>query len=235
MIRDWVGPGPRRMNDPAAPHAGGGGRHRRPLAVRRPLRPPLLPAGPRPPHARGGPRQPAVPDRRLPGRAGEDPRPQRQGPGGQPGIDRHHDRPAALRGDPHRCRAPGPAGPAGPARSTRPACRSRSSDIQARLVDKRYDLFKPVPIAEDVSPELEIYLLERADQFPSVDAMRTSCGATRGSGGLPHPRLRRRAQRRGARGQGGRGEGATTPATRSARPASSASSRTTCGARPASA
>jgi penicillin-binding protein 2 len=48
------------------------------------------------------------------------------------------------------------------------------SDIQARLVDKRYDPFKPVPIAEDVSPELEIYLLERADEFPAVDAVRTS-------------------------------------------------------------
>jgi penicillin-binding protein 2 len=48
------------------------------------------------------------------------------------------------------------------------------SDIEARLVDKRYDPFKPVPIAEDVSPELEVYLLERADLFPSVDAVRTS-------------------------------------------------------------
>jgi penicillin-binding protein 2 len=45
-------------------------------------------------------------------------------------------------------------------------------DIRARLVDKRYDPFKPVPIAEDVSPELEVYLLERASQFPSVDTSR---------------------------------------------------------------
>ncbi|MDY7106469.1 MAG: penicillin-binding protein 2, partial [Actinomycetota bacterium] len=46
------------------------------------------------------------------------------------------------------------------------------SDIEARLGDARYDPFKPVPIAEDVSEELEVYLLERASEFPSVDVER---------------------------------------------------------------
>lgn len=48
------------------------------------------------------------------------------------------------------------------------------ADIAARLEDPRYDPFKPVPIAEDVTPELETYLLERLFDFPSVDVIRTS-------------------------------------------------------------
>ncbi len=40
--------------------------------------------------------------------------------------------------------------------------------LEARLVDVRYSPYTPVPIAEDVSVELEAYLLERSEQFPSV-------------------------------------------------------------------
>ncbi len=47
------------------------------------------------------------------------------------------------------------------------------TDIAERLEDPRYDPFKPVPIAEDVGPELETYLLERLFEFPSVDVVRT--------------------------------------------------------------
>ncbi|MEZ5233459.1 MAG: penicillin-binding protein 2 [Acidimicrobiales bacterium] len=46
-------------------------------------------------------------------------------------------------------------------------------DITARIEDPRYDPLKPVPIAEDVSPQLESYLLERLHEFPTVDVVRT--------------------------------------------------------------
>ncbi|MPY96322.1 MAG: penicillin-binding protein 2, partial [Acidimicrobiia bacterium] len=45
-------------------------------------------------------------------------------------------------------------------------------DIESRLVDPMYDPFKPVPIAHDVSAELEVELLERSFEFPSVDTSR---------------------------------------------------------------
>jgi penicillin-binding protein 2 len=49
---------------------------------------------------------------------------------------------------------------------------TKVTDIRNRLADLRYDQFKPVPIAEDVSPDLEGYLLERLFEFPSVDVAR---------------------------------------------------------------
>ena len=49
---------------------------------------------------------------------------------------------------------------------------TKVSDIAERIADPRYDPFEPVPIAEDVSPELETYLLERLREFPSVDVIR---------------------------------------------------------------
>ena len=49
---------------------------------------------------------------------------------------------------------------------------TKVSDIRARLADRRYDQFKPVPVAEDVSSELEAYLIERRLEYPSVDAER---------------------------------------------------------------
>lgn len=50
---------------------------------------------------------------------------------------------------------------------------TKVSDITARIEDPRYDPLKPVPVAEDVSAELEAYLLERLYEFPSVDVVRT--------------------------------------------------------------
>ena len=50
---------------------------------------------------------------------------------------------------------------------------TKVSDIAGRIQDPRYDPLKPVPIAEDVSSELESYLLERLYEFPSVDVVRT--------------------------------------------------------------
>ncbi len=49
---------------------------------------------------------------------------------------------------------------------------TKVSDVAARIEDPRYDPLKPVPIAEDVSTELETYLLERLYEFPSVDVVR---------------------------------------------------------------
>jgi len=49
---------------------------------------------------------------------------------------------------------------------------TKVADIADRIEDPRYDPLKPVPIAEDVSPELEAYLLERLREFPSVDVVR---------------------------------------------------------------
>ncbi len=50
---------------------------------------------------------------------------------------------------------------------------TKVSDVTDRIEDPRYDPLKPVPIAEDVSPELESYLLERLYEFPAVDVVRT--------------------------------------------------------------
>ncbi len=49
---------------------------------------------------------------------------------------------------------------------------TKVTDIDARIADPRYDPLKPVPIAEDVSGELEAYLLERLADYPSVDVVR---------------------------------------------------------------
>lgn len=40
--------------------------------------------------------------------------------------------------------------------------------LRERLEDPRYDPFVPAPVAIDISEDLEIYLHERADEFPSV-------------------------------------------------------------------
>jgi len=49
---------------------------------------------------------------------------------------------------------------------------TKVSDIAERIADPRYDPLEPVPIAEDISAELESYLLERLHEFPSVDVVR---------------------------------------------------------------
>ncbi|HYI62040.1 MAG TPA: penicillin-binding transpeptidase domain-containing protein [Acidimicrobiales bacterium] len=40
--------------------------------------------------------------------------------------------------------------------------------LRERIEDVRYSKFKPVPVANDVSEELEIYLRENAERFPTV-------------------------------------------------------------------
>ncbi len=40
--------------------------------------------------------------------------------------------------------------------------------LRERIEDERYSRFKPVPVANDVSEDLEIYLQENAERFPAV-------------------------------------------------------------------
>jgi penicillin-binding protein 2 len=46
--------------------------------------------------------------------------------------------------------------------------------IRARLDDRRYSRYAPVPIVHDVSEDFKIYVDEHADEFPSVEAERTA-------------------------------------------------------------
>ncbi len=48
------------------------------------------------------------------------------------------------------------------------------ASLKKRLADKRFSHFKPVPVAEDVSEQLEIYLTEHAEEFPTVDVSRAT-------------------------------------------------------------
>ena len=45
-------------------------------------------------------------------------------------------------------------------------------ELEKRLADARFSHFKPVPVATEVSEDLEIYLTEHADAFPAVAAER---------------------------------------------------------------
>ena len=47
-------------------------------------------------------------------------------------------------------------------------------DIRKKLNDGRYSRFRPIPIAEDVSEEDQIYFAEQADLYPSVVVERTT-------------------------------------------------------------
>lgn len=49
---------------------------------------------------------------------------------------------------------------------------TKVSDLEARLVDKRFSPIEPVPVATDIDESLEIYLTERRDQFPGVHVER---------------------------------------------------------------
>ena len=49
-----------------------------------------------------------------------------------------------------------------------------ADDVWNRFADKRYSPQEPVPVAEDVSPEVEQYLLERSSEFPGVIVDRRS-------------------------------------------------------------
>lgn len=46
--------------------------------------------------------------------------------------------------------------------------------IQRRLDDPQYSPLQPIPVAIDVPEELQVYLAERADEFPSVQVRRES-------------------------------------------------------------
>jgi penicillin-binding protein 2 len=51
---------------------------------------------------------------------------------------------------------------------------TKVSSIERALDDKQYNPLQPVPIAIDVPEELQLYLAERADEYPSVDVRRQS-------------------------------------------------------------
>jgi penicillin-binding protein 2 len=44
-------------------------------------------------------------------------------------------------------------------------------ELQRRMNDARYSPFRPVPVAEDVSEDVVVYLRERAADFPGVEAL----------------------------------------------------------------
>src|SRR3954462_4678936 len=46
------------------------------------------------------------------------------------------------------------------------------AQLEKRLADPRFSHFKPVPVATEVSEDLEIYLTEHADESPTVAAQR---------------------------------------------------------------
>jgi penicillin-binding protein 2 len=46
--------------------------------------------------------------------------------------------------------------------------------LEERLADPRFSHFKPVPVAQDVTEDLEIYLREKPDVFPAVHAERVT-------------------------------------------------------------
>jgi penicillin-binding protein 2 len=49
----------------------------------------------------------------------------------------------------------------------------KAADIENRLADPRFDPLEPVPIAEDVSVQTEISLLERTRDFPGIGSARS--------------------------------------------------------------
>lgn len=50
--------------------------------------------------------------------------------------------------------------------------RIKVAELEDRLADPQYNPVEPRPVATDVSEELEVYLLERHDEFPAVDVRR---------------------------------------------------------------
>lgn len=57
---------------------------------------------------------------------------------------------------------------------TRYGVPTKLATIQRRLNDKQYNPLQPVPVAIDVPEDLQVYLAERADEFPAVDVRRES-------------------------------------------------------------
>jgi penicillin-binding protein 2 len=50
--------------------------------------------------------------------------------------------------------------------------RTKAADLRDRLADPRYNEVETRPVALDVSDELEVYLVERTEQFPGVEVRR---------------------------------------------------------------
>ena len=68
--------------------------------------------------------------------------------------------------------------------------------INARLDSIRYSPYQPVPIVDDVTLDTIVFLKERPELFPKVNAVRRSIRVyPNGSHRAPPPRLRRRDQR----------------------------------------
>lgn len=55
---------------------------------------------------------------------------------------------------------------------TRSGVPTKVADLEEQLEDPRFSRFEPVPVAVDVPEELEVYLAERAADFPAVRASR---------------------------------------------------------------
>ena len=49
---------------------------------------------------------------------------------------------------------------------------TKVKDLEEALADPQYGPLEPVPVAKEINPELEVYLLERAAEFPAVDVRR---------------------------------------------------------------
>ncbi|MEZ5183714.1 MAG: penicillin-binding transpeptidase domain-containing protein [Acidimicrobiales bacterium] len=49
-----------------------------------------------------------------------------------------------------------------------------ADDIRKKLDDPRFTKFRPIPIAEDLTPEEEIYFAEQADRYPTVSVEHTT-------------------------------------------------------------
>ncbi|MCB0959992.1 MAG: hypothetical protein KDB04_10780 [Acidimicrobiales bacterium] len=49
-----------------------------------------------------------------------------------------------------------------------------AEDIRKKLDDPRFTKFRPIPIAEDLTPEEEIYFAEQADRYPTVSVEHTT-------------------------------------------------------------
>ena len=175
-------------------------RHRRRVAVRGAVRPPLVPPGAGVaglPAA--GHRQPAPRDHRA-GAAGPHPRPQRRRARRQPPVVRREPRPPAA--------APSSTTPSAPTCSPGSSAELAPVEpaitvevVEQRLASNRFSPYTPVPVADDVPEELAVYLTEHRADFDDVvdvESPRHPHLPVRPAG-RPRPRLRRRHQRRGVR------------------------------------
>lgn len=56
----------------------------------------------------------------------------------------------------------------------KPENRISVGDIRKKLNDSRYSRFRPIPVADDLTEQAEIYFSEQSDRFPSVKVERTT-------------------------------------------------------------